>query len=241
MRYTATFNIAAPVFVFAVAVAFAPAPARAQQYPGPAGFPACTAGFSADGGGNGHFYCNGPADITYNISVEQVGFKRSDGTFFWVGGAKTLNVASTSVGSDVAAYLSGVSLPSGVYTEMHAVLDLNQTVQGSAVAVSGTAVTCPASTITKKRGYLASETCTNLGIAAPYKEHVTTAVGCVDGTYDYAAGAITPNLVVTGPSSTGTISISFDVSRGILYDLGLTHTTCAVDGPGKMSPTITTK
>ncbi|HTP82195.1 MAG TPA: hypothetical protein VMQ11_04585 [Alphaproteobacteria bacterium] len=225
----------------AAMAALVPALASAQQYPEAAGFPACTAGFAADSGGNGHFYCGGPADITYNVTFEQVGFKRSDGTMVWIGGNKTFNVASAAIGGQVAAYLSGIVLPNGTYTEVHAVLDLNQTVQGSSVAVAGTSVSCSTRSLTKKRGFVSSETCSSLGIATPYGNNVTPSVGCVDGTFDYAAGALSPNLVVTGPSSQGTISVTFDVSRGVLYDLGTAHASCTADSPGKFSPTISTQ
>lgn len=224
-----------------VLAAACPGIAWAQQYPEAAGFPACTTGYSADSGGNGHFYCDGPADITYNVTFQQVGFKRSDGTITWISGTKTFNVASAAAGGQiVGSYFSGISLPNGTYTEVHAVIALNQTVSGNAVAVAGTAVTCPSTTLSKARGYVSSETCSSLGIAAPYANNVTPSVGCVDGTYDYAAGALSPNLVVSGPSSQATITVAFDVSRGILYDLGTTHTSCTADSPGKFTPTITT-
>ena len=222
----------------AVAAASIPSIVCAQQYPEAAGFPACRAGYSADSGGNGHFYCDGPADLAYNITIQQVGFKRSDGTFVWVGGTRTFNVASAQAGGLVASYLNGLVLPNGTYTEVHAVLELNQTVQGGGTSVAGTALSCPAVSLTKKRGFTTSETCTSLGIAQPYQEHVTPSVGCVDGTLDYAAGALSPNLVVTGPSSQGTVTISFDISRGILYDLGTTRASCTADSPGKLTPTI---
>ena len=223
-----------------LATAF-PGVAWAQQYPEAAGFPACTAGYSADSGGNGHYYCDGPADITYNVTFQQVGFKRSDGTFVWISGTKTFNVASAGAGGQVVgSYLSGITLPNGTYTEVHAILALNQTVKGNAVAVAGTAVTCRSGTLTKARGYVSSETCSSLGIATPYANNVTPSVGCVDGTYDYAAGALSPNIVVTGPSSQATIAINFDVSRGVLYDLGTAHASCTADSPGKFTPTITT-
>ena len=227
--------------ILAAALLGCSGPAWAQQYPEAAGFSTCTAGYNKDTVGNTTYYCNGPADVDYTVTIQKMGFKRADGTLYWMTGTKSFNVAAASAGAQVGAYLSGISLPVGIYTEIHAVVNLRQTAQGSGVTVAGIGVACPAGAVTADRGYTAAETCVSRGIAAPYENNVTAAQGCVQGSYNYAAADLTPNLVVSGPATTATINMNFNVSRGLLYTLGTNTppTTCAVDSIGHLQPTFT--
>ncbi len=228
-------------FIWAAVLGFATL-AHAQTAPNTVQFPLCSHGYAAayEPSFDTHNYCTGPAK-TFYVTFAQVGLQRSDGAIFWVGGVKTFNVASASVGGEVGAYLSNIQLPKGTYPIVRAKLLLTQTVQGSPVTAAGTGQTCGGSAVTALRGYDNGDLCSVAGIPAPYQNNVTPHQGCTDGTYDYAASQLLTPLVVTGPSSSGTIVFSSDVRGGVLYDLGTSKSYCHPMAPGNFKPTLTSQ
>ena len=220
-------------------------PNLAMAFPGSSNFPLCSAGIPG-AASDGNHYCLGAADTTYNITIVQVGFKRTDGQFFWFGTQQTVNVAAGATGSTISSYLNGIVLPNGTYTEIHAIVKMTQTVQSTAqFTIPGGGGVCHAGTVTADRGYdNPSELCTGAGsmnVATPYQNNITATSGCVDPGSDnnYAGGSLSPPIVITSPASSYTIHYNFDISKGITYQTNAGGTTCSIVGPGNMRPTFT--
>jgi len=224
-----------------VLVALLALPNLAMAFPSSSNFPRCSAGIPG-AASDGNHYCLGAADTTYNITILQVGFKRADGQFFWFGTQQTVNVAAGATGSTIGSYLSGIVLPNGTYTELHAIVKMTQTVQSSAqfsIPVGGGV--CHAGTITADRGYdNPGDLCAGR-FAQPYQNTISATSGCVDPASDnnYAGGALSPPIVITSPASSYTIHYDFDISNGIAYQTNARGTTCSIVGPGNMRPTFT--
>ncbi len=105
-------------------MAFADCDSVRSQQGAPNNYPCCSdADYSISSG-----YCMAPAS-TYQFTLDQFGFEKSDGTVVWTGSTTSFDAASVGIGQAMGNFISNAVLQAGTYVavvvKMHEAINVS--------------------------------------------------------------------------------------------------------------------